>query len=167
VVADIKKATDLFLDVHLMIEKPENFIEAFAAAGADMITVHVEASYHLHRLITMIKSAGCKAGVSLNPSTPAVMLENIVGDVDLILLMTVNPGFGGQSFIPSVLPKIAVVKKALGHYNPDAYLQVDGGINNLNAPEVVNAGANVLVAGSYIFGSPDPAAAIQALKNSG
>ena len=167
VVADIKKATDLFLDVHLMIEKPENFIEAFAAAGADMITVHVEASYQLHRLITMIKSAGCKAGVSLNPSTPAVMLENIVGDVDLILLMTVNPGFGGQSFIPSVLPKIAVVKKALGHYNPDAYLQVDGGINNLNAPEVVNAGANVLVAGSYIFGSPDPAAAIQALKNSG
>ncbi len=166
VVADIKKATDLFLDVHLMIEKPENFIEAFAAAGADMITVHVEASYHLHRLITMIKSAGCKAGVSLNPSTPAVMLENIVGDVDLILLMTVNPGFGGQSFIPSVLPKIAVVKKALEHYNPGAYLQVDGGINNLNAPEVISAGANVLVAGSYIFGSPDPAAAIQALKNS-
>lgn len=167
VVADIRKATDLFLDVHLMIAKPENFIDAFAAAGADLITVHVEATSHLHRLISMIKQAGCQAGVSLNPSTPAVMLENIVTDVDLILLMTVNPGFGGQEYIASVLPKIMAVKKMLNEANPQAYLQVDGGINNLNANEVVRAGANVLVAGSYIFGSNDPAAAVQSLKNSG
>lgn len=166
VVADIRKVTDLFLDVHLMIEKPENFIGAFAEAGADLITVHAEATNHLHRLISMIKQSGCQAGVSLNPSTPAAMLENILTDVDLILLMTVNPGFGGQSFIPTVLPKIKVVKQMLERQNASVYLEVDGGINNLNAPEVVSAGANVLVAGSYVFGSPDPAAAVETLKNS-
>ncbi|MDD3895393.1 MAG: ribulose-phosphate 3-epimerase, partial [Syntrophomonadaceae bacterium] len=101
VVADIKKVTDLFLDVHLMIEKPENFINAFAEAGAGMITVHAEATNHLNRLINMIRQAGCQAGVALNPSTPAVMLENIITDVDMVLLMTVNPGFGGQNYIPS------------------------------------------------------------------
>lgn len=166
VVADIRKVTGLFLDVHLMIEQPENFIGAFADAGADLITVHVEATNHLHRLISMIKQAGCKAGVSLNPSTPAAMLENVVTDVDLILLMTVNPGFGGQSFIPTVLPKIKVVKQMLEGQNASAYLEVDGGINNLNAPEVLRAGANVLVAGSYIFGNPDPVLAVKTLKNS-
>jgi len=166
VVADIRKVTDLFLDVHLMIEKPENFVGAFAEAGADLITVHAEASNHLNRLVNQIKQTGCKAGVSLNPATPAMLLEDIIADVDLILLMTVNPGFGGQSFIPSVLPKIKVVKQMLERQNAAAYLEVDGGINNLNAPEVVRAGANVLVAGSYIFGNPDPTGAVYALKNS-
>ncbi|HNX29014.1 MAG TPA: ribulose-phosphate 3-epimerase [Syntrophomonadaceae bacterium] len=166
VVADIKKVTDLFLDVHLMIEKPENFINAFAEAGAGMITVHAEATNHLNRLINMIRQAGCQAGVALNPSTPAVMLENIITDVDLVLLMTVNPGFGGQNYIPSVLPKIERVRQMLNTKNVQAYLEVDGGINNINAPEAVKAGANVLVAGSYIFGNTDPAGAIKALKNS-
>jgi len=166
VVADIRKVTDLFLDVHLMIEKPENFVGAFAEAGADLITVHAEASNHLNRLVNQIKQTGCKAGVSLNPATPAMLLEDIIADVDLILLMTVNPGFGGQSFIPSVLPKIKVVKQMLERQNAAAYLEVDGGINNLNPPEVVRAGANVLVAGSYIFGNPDPTGAVYALKNS-
>lgn len=117
VVADIRKVTDLFLDVHLMIEKPENFVGAFAEAGADLITVHAEASNHLNRLVNQIKQTGCKAGVSLNPATPAMLLEDIIADVDLILLMTVNPGFGGQSFIPSVLPKIKVVKQMLERQN--------------------------------------------------
>lgn len=166
VVADIRQGTDLFLDVHLMIEKPENYVSAFADAGADLITVHAEASPHLHRLLTMIRQGGCKAGVSLNPSTPAIMLENVVTELDLVLLMTVNPGFGGQSFIPAVLPKIAEVKKMLDEQNPRAYLEVDGGINNMNAAEVCRAGANVLVAGSYIFGNPDLSGAIQTLKNS-
>lgn len=166
VVADIKKTTELILDVHLMIEKPENFIKAFAEAGADFITVHAEATNHLNRLITMIKQAGCRAGVSLNPATPAVMLENIIADVDLILLMTVNPGFGGQKYIPSVLPKIKNVKKMLEQHNPQAYLQVDGGINDETAPEVIKAGANVLVAGSYVFKNDDQQLAIKTLKNS-
>ena len=166
VVADIKKTTELILDVHLMIEKPENFIKAFAEAGADFITVHAEATNHLNRLINMIKQAGCRAGVSLNPATPAVMLENIIADVDLILLMTVNPGFGGQKYIPSVLPKIKNVKKMLEQYNPQAYLQVDGGINDETAPEVIKAGANVLVAGSYVFKNDDQQLAIKTLKNS-
>lgn len=166
VVADIKKTTELILDVHLMIEKPENFIKAFAEAGADFITVHAEATNHLNRLINMIKQAGCRAGVSLNPATPAVMLENIIADVDLILLMTVNPGFGGQKYIPSVLPKIKNVKKMLEQYNPQAYLQVDGGINDETAHEVVRAGANVLVAGSYVFKHDDQQLAIKILKNS-
>lgn len=166
VVADIKKTTELILDVHLMIEKPENFIKAFAEAGADFITVHAEATNHLNRLINMIKQAGCRAGVSLNPATPAVMLENIIADVDLILLMTVNPGFGGQKYIPSVLPKIKNVKKMLEQHNPQAYLQVDGGINDETAPEVIKAGANVLVAGSYVFKNDDQQLAIKTLKNS-
>ncbi len=166
VVADIKKTTKLILDVHLMIENPENFIKAFAEAGADFITVHAEASNHLNRLINMIKQAGCRAGVSLNPATPAVMLENIIADVDLILLMTVNPGFGGQKYIPSVLPKIKKVKKMLEQHNPQAYLQVDGGINDQTAPEVVKAGANVLVSGSYVFNNDDQQLAIRTLKNS-
>jgi ribulose-phosphate 3-epimerase len=165
VVADIRKTTDLFFDVHLMIQHPENYITDFARAGADLITVHAEASNHLNRLITMIKQAGLKAGVSLNPATPAVMLESIIAEVDLVLLMTVNPGFGGQSFIPSVLPKISTVKTMLDQHNKAAYLEVDGGINDQTAPEVIKAGANVLVAGSYVFHHENPEMAIKTLKN--
>jgi ribulose-phosphate 3-epimerase len=130
VVADIRKVTDLFLDVHLMIEKPENFVGAFAEAGADLITVHAEASNHLNRLVNQIKQTGCKAGVSLNPATPAMLLEDIIADVDLILLMTVNPGFGGQSFIPLCCLK-SKWKTDAGTAKCGAYLEVDGGINNL------------------------------------
>ncbi|NLB51596.1 MAG: ribulose-phosphate 3-epimerase [Syntrophomonadaceae bacterium] len=165
VLADIRKTTDLFFDVHLMIQHPENYITDFARAGADLITVHAEATNHLNRLIAMIKQAGCKAGVSLNPATPAVMLENIIAEVDLVLLMTVNPGFGGQSFIPAVLPKISTVKTMLDQHNKAAYLEVDGGINDQTAPEVIKAGANVLVAGSYVFHHENPELAIKTLKN--
>lgn len=165
VVADIRKTTNLFFDVHLMIEHPENYIQDFAQAGADLITVHQEATSHLNRLIAMIKQTGLLAGVSLNPATPPSMLENILDDVDLVLLMTVNPGFGGQSFIPSVLPKISAVKAMMEERGKLAYLEVDGGINSHTAPQVIEAGANVLVAGSYIFNHENQQEAISRLKN--
>ncbi len=164
VVADIKAVTGLFLDVHLMIEKPEQLIPAFAQAGADMLTVHLEACTHLHRVVSMIKESGVKAGVSINPATPAQLLEPILPELDLVLAMSVNPGFGGQAFIPGVLGKLGQLKTILEHLNSDCYLQVDGGINARTAPEVVQAGANVLVAGSYIFKSGNIAQAIRGLK---
>ncbi len=167
VVRDIRRASDLFLDVHLMIEKPEQMIPAFIEAGADLITVHAEVCPHLHRIIYMIKDAGIKAGVALNPATPAASIENILGDVDLVLAMSVNPGFGGQKFIPSSLNQIARLSEMLNQADSSAYLQVDGGINQDNAPQVVAAGANVLVAGSYIFGASDIKQAVQTLKTSG
>jgi len=164
VVADIRKITDLFLDVHLMIEKPETLIPEFINAGADLITVHLEACSHLHRIIHMIKKSGVKTGVAINPATPAIMLEDIIGDLDLILVMSVNPGFGGQKFIPGVIKKIEKIKE-MKHSNLNQfYLQVDGGINNVTAPQVIMAGCNVLVAGSYIFSSPDIAGAIKSLR---
>ena len=165
VLADIRKTTDLFFDVHFRIQHREYYITDFARDGAALITLHAEATNHLNRLIAMIKQAGCKAGVSLNPATPAVMLENIIAEVDLVLLMTVNPGFGGQSFIPAVLPKISTVKTMLDQHNKAAYLEVDGGINDQTAPEVIKAGANVLVAGSYVFHHENPELAIKTLKN--
>lgn len=165
IVADIKRETKLFMDVHLMIERPENIIPAFIKAGADLITVHVEACPHLHRIINMIKDAGIKAGVALNPATPVSVLENVLADLDLILAMSVNPGLGGQSFITSVTGKIASLKAMLERSGSLAYLQVDGGINAETGQEVVNAGANVLVAGSYIFKSADIVQAVQNLKH--
>lgn len=165
VIADIRKSTGLFLDVHLMIEKPENLISAFIEAGADMITVHVETCPHLHRVIHMIKDKGVKAGVALNPATPVTLVENIVGDVDLLLAMSVNPGFGGQSFIPGVLGKIRQMRTLLDSYKSRAYLQVDGGINAQTGREAVEAGCDVLVAGSYIFKAADLSQAINKLKN--
>lgn len=165
IVADIKRETKLCLDVHLMIERPENIIPAFIRVGADLITVHVEACPHLHRIINMIKDAGIKAGVALNPATPVSVLENVLADLDLILAMSVNPGLGGQSFITSVTGKIASLKAMLERSGSLAYLQVDGGINAETGQEVVNAGANVLVAGSYIFKSADIVQAVQNLKH--
>ncbi len=164
VVADIRQETSLFLDVHLMIEKPENLIPAFIEAGADLITVHMEACRHLHRVVQMVKEKGIQVGVALNPATPAMMLENILSEVDLILLMSVNPGFGGQTFIPSVIPKIRKVKTMLEASSSRAYLQLDGGINNNTAATVVEAGGNVLVSGSYIFSSQDVKEAVQSLR---
>ncbi|MDD4801617.1 MAG: ribulose-phosphate 3-epimerase [Syntrophomonas sp.] len=165
IVADIKPETKLLLDVHLMIQRPENMIPAFIKAGADIITVHAEACTHLHRTICMIKEAGIKAGVALNPATPESVLEYIIAEVDLVLPMSVNPGFSGQSFIPAVTAKIARIKNMLELSDSAAFLQVDGGINADTGQEVVNAGANVLVAGSYIFKYADIGQAVKNLKN--
>jgi len=151
VVASIRPVTSLPLDVHLMIEHPERYISQFANAGADIITVHVEASPHLHGTIQLIKKLGLKAGVSLNPPTPLSAIEEIIPHVDLVLIMSVNPGFGGQSFIPETLPRIANIRKILDDRGLSADLEVDGGISADNAPDIVKAGANVLVAGNSIF----------------
>jgi ribulose-phosphate 3-epimerase len=151
VVASIRPVTSLPLDVHLMIEHPERYISQFVQAGADIITVHVEASPHLQSTIRLIKELGTRAGVSLNPATPLVTVEEFLPHVDLVLIMSVNPGFGGQSFIPETLPRIANMRKILDDRGLSAELEVDGGINADNAPDIVEAGANVLVAGNSIF----------------
>jgi ribulose-phosphate 3-epimerase len=162
VVASIRRVTNLPLDVHLMIEHPERYISDFAKAGADIITVHVEASPHLHGTIQAIKDLGAKAGVSLNPATPLSTIEEFIAHVDLVLIMSVNPGFSGQSFIPEALPKIASMRKLLEDRALRAELEVDGGITADNAPNIVAAGADVLVAGSSVFGAQEGIS--QALK---
>ena len=151
VVASIRRVTSLPLDVHLMIEHPERYISEFINAGADIITVHVEASPHLLSTIQAIKEQGVKAGVSLNPPTPLSAVDEFLHHVDLVLIMSVNPGFGGQSFIPETLPRIANMRKILDDRRPGVELEVDGGINADNAPDIVEAGADVLVAGNSIF----------------
>jgi ribulose-phosphate 3-epimerase len=151
VVASIRPVTSLPLDVHLMIEHPERYISEFVHAGADIITVHIEACPHLHKTIRLIKELGAKAGVSLNPPTPLSAVEEFIPHVDLILIMSVNPGFGGQSFIPETLPRIANMRKILDDRGLSAELEVDGGIIVDNAPDIVKAGANVLVAGNSVF----------------
>ncbi len=153
VVRAVRRVTRLPLSVHLMIEAPERYLAAFAKAGADALTVHVETCPHLHRTVQQIKELGTKAGVSINPATPLVSLEEIVEYVDLILLMTVNPGFGGQKFIESSLPRIRRLREMLTTRGLRAELEVDGGINAETAPRAVAAGANVLVAGEAIFGA--------------
>jgi ribulose-phosphate 3-epimerase len=152
VVEAVKRSTSLPLDVHLMIMEPHRLVDSFVEAGADYLTVHVEACPHVHRDIELIKRKGVKAGVSLNPGTPVAMLEEVVGMVDLVLLMTVDPGFGGQSFIPATLAKIAKLRALLTESGSSAELVVDGGINASTAPAVAQAGADVLVAGSAVFG---------------
>jgi ribulose-phosphate 3-epimerase len=146
--------TGVTLDVHLMIENPGQYVADFARAGADIITVHVEATAHLHRVVQSIREAGAKPGVTLNPATPLVTLEEILPDVDLVLIMSVNPGFGGQSYIPGSTAKIRRLRQMLDAIGSTADLEVDGGIKPNNAAEIVAAGANVLVAGSAIFGGP-------------
>jgi ribulose-phosphate 3-epimerase len=164
VVASIRKAARLPFDVHLMIEHPERFIDAFSEAGADGITVHVEASSHLHRTIGLIREKGLKAGVSLNPATPLCLVEPILPDIDLLLVMTVNPGFGGQRFIEEMLPKIAQAKRMIGEIKPGVLLEVDGGVTLKNIRAIADAGADVLVAGSSIFGSGNYHETIGAMK---
>lgn len=164
VVADIRQETSLLMDVHLMIEAPERLIPAFIEAGADLITVHAECCPHLHRIIAMIKESGILAGVALNPATPVSSIENVAGDVDLILAMSVNPGFAGQKFIPVILKKLTQLKQILEDRDSGAYLQVDGGINLQTGREVVKAGANVLVAGSFIYKALDVRQAVLDLK---
>ena len=153
VVASIRPVTSLPLDVHLMIEHPERYISEFVNAGADIITVHVEASPHLNGTIRLIKELGARAGVSLNPPTPLSAVDEFIHHVDLVLIMSVNPGFGGQSFIPETLPRIANMRRILDDRGLSAELEVDGGINADNAPDIVKAGATVLVAGNSIFKS--------------
>ncbi|MBI3399630.1 MAG: ribulose-phosphate 3-epimerase [Deltaproteobacteria bacterium] len=164
IVEAVRRATRLPLDVHLMIENPDKFIQDFAKAGSDIITVHAEACKHLHRTIQYIKEQGIRAGVSLNPTTPLSVLEHILRDVDLILVMTVNPGFSGQSFIKSCLPKIERLRKILDDGNYKAELEVDGGIKVSNIGAVAKAGADVLVAGSAIFGSENYKKTISSMR---
>lgn len=153
------------LDVHLMIVQPEKFIPEVRALGAMMMNVHYEACTHLHRVIQQIKEAGMKAGVTLNPSTPVAMLEDIIGEVDMVLLMSVNPGFGGQQFIPNTFKKITELREMITRSNSSALIEVDGGVNVQNAPSLKRAGADVLVAGNSIFTASDPVKAIHQLKN--
>jgi ribulose-phosphate 3-epimerase len=155
IVEAVNTATSLPLDVHLMIEQPENYLKDFIAAGADYVTVHYEASVHLHRTVQMIKEQGIKAGVSLNPATSVWALEHILPDIDYVLLMSVNPGFGGQSYIPQTTDKIKILKNLLGEKGVPALIEVDGGIKLDNAAEVVSAGADILVMGSAFFHSKD------------
>jgi ribulose-phosphate 3-epimerase len=164
VVRAIKRIATRPLDVHLMIEEPDRYIDEFVAAGASMVSVHVEAVPHLHRSVTHIKKLGAKAGVVLNPSTPAAMLEDIAPDVDFVLVMSVNPGFGGQSFIPNTLQKLRRVRAVLTAAGSSASIEIDGGIDLTNVAEVVAAGANILVAGQAIFGSSDPETATRTLR---
>jgi ribulose-phosphate 3-epimerase len=164
VVEAVRKVTELPLDVHLMIENPDRYLESFAKAGADWLTVHVETGYHLHRTVHRIKELGKKAGVVLNPATPLAMVEDLLADVDLVMLMSVNPGFGGQSFIPSTLARIRRLKEMLDERGLKAGIEVDGGISPETLPQVVAAGANIFVAGSAVFGRPDYAAAIANLR---
>jgi len=160
-----RKATNKFCDVHLMIEEPGNYAELFKQAGADQLTVHLEACPHLHRNIQQIKNLGMKAGVALNPHTPVSLLEDILADIDLVCLMSVNPGFGGQSFIPNTLLKIAALRKMIDDQSLQVKIEIDGGVTEANAPEILRAGADVLVAGSSVFRSPDPIATIARLKS--
>ncbi|MBO8176484.1 ribulose-phosphate 3-epimerase [Aeribacillus pallidus] len=166
IVEAIRPITKLPLDVHLMIEQPDRYLDSFAKAGADYISVHVEACSHLHRTIQHIKSLGVKAGVVLNPHTPVEMIQHIIHDVDLVLLMTVNPGFGGQSFIQTVLPKIRQVKHFVDQNGLDVEIEVDGGVNEQTAKLCVEAGANVLVAGSAVYNQENRAKAIDAIRQS-
>lgn len=162
VIEALRPHSKLPFDVHLMIEKPERYLADFRDAGADILTVHVETCPHLHRTLTQIRELGCKAGVSLNPSTPVSTIENVLDELDLVLIMSVNPGFGGQSFIGRSLEKIRQVRQLLGERQ--IFIEVDGGISPKNAADVRQAGASVLVAGSAVFKSQDMADTIRALK---
>lgn len=160
-----RKATNKVCDVHLMIEEPGNYAEAFKKAGADNLTVHIEACPHLHRNIQQIKSLGMKAGVAINPHTPVVALQDILADIDLVCMMSVNPGFGGQSFIPHTIQKIKQLREMIDEQLLKVKIEVDGGVTLENAKSIIDAGADVLVAGNTVFKSGNPTATIAALKN--
>ncbi|MBU2700259.1 ribulose-phosphate 3-epimerase [Sporomusaceae bacterium BoRhaA] len=164
VVAAIRKVTKLPFDVHLMITNPEEFITPFAKAGADILTVHAETTHHLHKALQEIHGLGMKAGVSLNPATPLTLIEEVLEDIDMILIMTVNPGFGGQSFIPSTLHKIKRLRAMLNEQKLSTNIEVDGGITTQNAVEAIQAGATILVAGSAIYSAQDMKETVQLLK---
>jgi len=165
VIAQIRKATTKVCDVHLMIEEPERYAEDFKKAGADRLTVHLEACRHLHRNIQQIRSLGMKAGVALNPHSPVDLLSDVLQDIDMVLIMSVNPGFGGQEFIPHTFQKIRNLRRMIHDRGLDTLIQIDGGVTTENASSLVKAGADVLVAGTTVFKSSDPKATIHTLKN--
>ena len=165
VIEAIKKHATKPLDVHLMIEKPERYIEVFKQVGADIITVHYESTVHLHRTLRQIKDAGCKAGVVLNLSTPVSVLEDILPDCYMVLLMSINPGFGGQKFEEITIEKVKKLRKMIDDRSVDTLIEIDGGVNQETGQRLIDAGANVLVAGSYVFGNANPVEAIASLKN--
>ncbi len=165
VIEAIKKHAKKPLDVHLMIQNPDQYVEQFKKSGADILTVHYEACTHLHRTIQAIKEAGMKAGVALNPHTPVALLEDVIEELDLVLIMSVNPGFGGQKFIQNALVKVAQVKELIILKKSKALIEVDGGVNLVTGKELVKAGADVLVAGSFVFNSENPTITIDTLKN--
>lgn len=167
IVKACKSATDIPLDVHLMVSNPDDTVDWYVDAGADLVTVHYEASTHLHRTICHIKERGCKAGVALNPATPAYVLEDILDDLDMVLIMSVNPGFGGQKFIPRTLDKLRRLSAMCREQGVDPLIEVDGGVGPGNAGEIAAAGATVLVAGSAVFGASDPAAAVEGIRHAG
>jgi ribulose-phosphate 3-epimerase len=164
VIQQIRKTTSKICDVHLMIVEPEKYADAFKNAGADILTVHIEACTHLHRNIQQIKSLGMQAGVALNPHTPVSLLQDVINDIDLVCLMSVNPGFGGQKFIPQTINKIKELRQLIKDKSANVKIEIDGGVTLENAKEIVQAGADVLVAGNTVFSSPDPAATIIQLK---
>jgi ribulose-phosphate 3-epimerase len=165
VIKAVKKHAKKPLDVHLMIVDPDRYVEDFKKAGADILTVHYEACKHLHRTVQNIKLNGMKAGVSLNPHTPVHLLKDIIADLDLVLIMSVNPGFGGQKFIPNALNKIKELKQLIVDSKSNALIEVDGGVDSSNAKELIDAGCDVLVAGSFIFGAEDQMKTIKKIKN--
>jgi ribulose-phosphate 3-epimerase len=165
VVASLRQATRLHLDVHLMIERPERHIEAFAAAGADMISVHQEATPHLDRALAMIRERGCQAGAVVNPATPVTLLSEVLDKVDYVLIMSVNPGYGGQAFLPGATAKIRQLREMRERARLDFLIEVDGGIGPENVSDVVRAGAQILVAGTSVFRTPDPASAARSMIN--
>ena len=164
VIAAIRRATTKVCDVHLMIEEPGKYAEDFKKAGADILSVHIEACPHLHRNIQQIKSLGMKAGVAINPHTPVELLRDLIRDIDLVCMMSVNPGFGGQKFIPHTLKKIAALRAIIQEEGGNALIEIDGGVTLDNAAEIIRAGADVLVAGNTVFASPDPVGTISLLK---
>jgi ribulose-phosphate 3-epimerase len=165
VIEQIRKTTSKICDVHLMIVEPEKFAEVFKNAGADILSVHIEACMHLHRNIEQIKSLGMKAGVAINPHTPVEFLKDILQDIDVVCMMSVNPGFGGQQFIPHTLEKIRELRRMIDEKGLQVKIEIDGGVTLENAPSIVKAGADVLVAGNTIFRAPDPKKIIHQLKH--
>lgn len=166
IIKQLRKTTDKFFDVHLMILEPEKYAEEFKEAGADGLTVHLEACVHLHRNLQQIRSLGMKTGVAINPSSPVMLLGDVIMDIDMVCLMSVNPGFGGQSFIPHSIQKIKELKELISSRGAHTKIEVDGGVSPKNAKEIVAAGADVLVAGNAVFSSDNPAKTISLLKNS-
>jgi ribulose-phosphate 3-epimerase len=164
IVSALKRSTRLPLDVHLMIDEPDRYIETFVRAGAAMVTVHAEAAVHLHRTLVAIRQLGAQAGVALNPSTPVDQIRDVIAELDLVLIMSVNPGFSGQSFIAHSLEKVAAARALLSTHGSQAALSVDGGVDLSNAGTLVARGADMLVAGTSVFGASDPAAAVKALR---
>ena len=164
VISKIRKISKIFFDVHLMIENPEKYIEAFAKAGSDLITIHAEACKNIKSIVDQIKKSGCKAGISINPETPVDTIKNVIQHVDLVLVMSVHPGFGGQNFIEDVLPKIRETRKIIDRIDKKIHLEVDGGINDKTAKTAIEYGADVLVAGNFVFTSASYRDAIKSLK---